>query len=466
MGAVQKVRDDTRKYKSRDDQEALDAFKQALCKHFTCDRGEPDLAPVRAVYRMVDKWLEQGKLPRLASDKDAACSEFRMWSPSPEEMKQWLMAGGVLTEEEASHTAAAMLSSSPLPAGIVEKLAKLPRVANGPFRSEQEMWYYIYNLGGGGSRQHNRAFAAWRIGEEPSQSDVQRIIKGIENYKKLPEGMQLPGPLGAKIEHAKLDAALQYLQKGRFANAAEKDAAAVTAATNLYALVYGDGSLYGATDNRQGSGSRYWGIGLGAAPDYDDEWAIYELRGVPDDLAQNLMAQGSREQVFGDGYEAWDAASRYVKDIVDWNDEKVDDASDIGRLHGVRVAKGIGIDALDSLVVAEAINLGLTAPQKAHATPEVIRASDKLRRGMGRALAAWEQHHPLHGGVGALTKSGGMDFALEALVGPGEAKASLAAWKKFTSRPEKLVNFLRSALERERRSFDSALAQAAVETAE
>lgn len=53
---------------------------------------------------------------------------------------------------------------------------------------------------------------------------------------------------------------------------------------------------------------------------YGDEnelnWELVELVNVPADIARKLVVQGSREQVYSDGYEATQAAIPYVGKIV------------------------------------------------------------------------------------------------------------------------------------------------------
>ena len=80
----------------------------------------------------------------------------------------------------------------------------------------------------------------------------------------------------------------------------------------LYARVTTDGYLlYAATDDEYTACDSYW-------PDYysdefaDDEVNTLGLTNVPDDLAADLCKQGTSEQVYSDGYEAWQAAAPYA----------------------------------------------------------------------------------------------------------------------------------------------------------
>jgi hypothetical protein len=82
----------------------------------------------------------------------------------------------------------------------------------------------------------------------------------------------------------------------------------------LYAFVIGDGSLYGAEPN--GDGADFW-IGHGGDIDDENMWGLYELKNIPLDLAEKLMKQGTNEQVFSDGYEAWEAARPYYEYTID-----------------------------------------------------------------------------------------------------------------------------------------------------
>ena len=83
---------------------------------------------------------------------------------------------------------------------------------------------------------------------------------------------------------------------------------------DLYARVTSDGYLlYAATADDYTGSDRYW-------PDYyaedfaDGDVDTLSLADVPADLAHDLCEQGGSGQVFGDGYEAWQAALAYAED--------------------------------------------------------------------------------------------------------------------------------------------------------
>jgi hypothetical protein len=123
---------------------------------------------------------------------------------------------------------------------------------------------------------------------------------------------------------------------GKQANRIRMTARFKAAGYKLYALVYGDGSLYGATTDRRGGDSRYW-KGSGATKP-GSTWVIYELANVPEDLAEKLIDQGTAAQFFRDGYSAWDAAKKYVKGWVEMDEDLLDNASDLS-IHGLRNVK-------------------------------------------------------------------------------------------------------------------------------
>jgi hypothetical protein len=82
------------------------------------------------------------------------------------------------------------------------------------------------------------------------------------------------------------------------------------AAIDLWAAVYGNGALHGATDNLSGGSPRFWGKVAS-----QDGFAVYKLARVPMDLAEKLIDHGTRAQAFPDGYKAWEAAKRFAKDV-------------------------------------------------------------------------------------------------------------------------------------------------------
>jgi len=85
----------------------------------------------------------------------------------------------------------------------------------------------------------------------------------------------------------------------------------------LYALVYGDGSLYGASDDPEAVDldSSFWGDIA-----REEDAAVYLMENVPMTEAGKFLDHGTSDQVFSDGYEAWDAAKPYVTDLLDASD--------------------------------------------------------------------------------------------------------------------------------------------------
>jgi len=49
---------------------------------------------------------------------------------------------------------------------------------------------------------------------------------------------------------------------------------------------------------------------------YEDGFALVELRDVPEDIAEALEKQGTSEQYYADGYEAARAAEPYVGETI------------------------------------------------------------------------------------------------------------------------------------------------------
>jgi len=78
----------------------------------------------------------------------------------------------------------------------------------------------------------------------------------------------------------------------------------------LWAAVYGDGVLAGATDDPTGGSPRFWGKTASR-----DGFAVYKLANVPLELAEKLIDHGTRAQQFADGYQAWNAAKRYASNV-------------------------------------------------------------------------------------------------------------------------------------------------------
>jgi hypothetical protein len=87
----------------------------------------------------------------------------------------------------------------------------------------------------------------------------------------------------------------------------------------LYALYIGDGALVGAAgedDLRYADSESFWPMEWRE----NDDWAIVELRGVPEALARELMAMGTSGQIHRDGYDAANDAARYQGDVLDYGD--------------------------------------------------------------------------------------------------------------------------------------------------
>lgn len=75
---------------------------------------------------------------------------------------------------------------------------------------------------------------------------------------------------------------------------------------DMFAAFFRDGYLYGATDDPRGAHSKYW-LSLNLDGEH---YQIHKLAKVPVELAEQLLKQGTSEQVFDDGY---DAASKAIK---------------------------------------------------------------------------------------------------------------------------------------------------------
>lgn len=67
--AVENIKADMAGYLKRDDPEALEALKKSICRRFTCSRqGRPDLLGARQTVVMIDKFLNEGKMPKYSSE--------------------------------------------------------------------------------------------------------------------------------------------------------------------------------------------------------------------------------------------------------------------------------------------------------------------------------------------------------------------------------------------------------------
>lgn len=81
LEALHKAEDAVRSHMEDSTPEALEALKKALKKHFT-----PDFPPAKAVVKMVDEFLANGKLPKLA----AIVAKFEMTASKQTEITELL----------------------------------------------------------------------------------------------------------------------------------------------------------------------------------------------------------------------------------------------------------------------------------------------------------------------------------------------------------------------------------------
>lgn len=78
----------------------------------------------------------------------------------------------------------------------------------------------------------------------------------------------------------------------------------------LYCMVIADGYLYGATTDNDGDDSGgYWMIGRGSELT-SESWCLYEVEVPPGIDPDPFMLQGTTDQFFDDGYQAWDEVLR------------------------------------------------------------------------------------------------------------------------------------------------------------
>ena len=96
------------------------------------------------------------------------------------------------------------------------------------------------------------------------------------------------------------------------------DARSSQRSVNLTAAYIGGGKpgdhdyLYGASDNDLATDENYWpNLRLAGEP-----FDLVELIDVPEALAHDLLAQGTSQQVFSDGYDAAFAAAPYAGEII------------------------------------------------------------------------------------------------------------------------------------------------------
>lgn len=87
-----------------------------------------------------------------------------------------------------------------------------------------------------------------------------------------------------------------------------------SAVPRLYAFYVGgtsEGYLAGASRDRDAAYPSYWDMSW-----RQEDFEIAELRNVPGDLAARLENMGTSDQDFRDGYEAGNAAERYLNDLA------------------------------------------------------------------------------------------------------------------------------------------------------
>lgn len=73
----------------------------------------------------------------------------------------------------------------------------------------------------------------------------------------------------------------------------------------LYACCIAGAYVIGATSDPAGLERDFWGIGR-------EDVGVLTLEGVPSELCHSLERQGTPEQVFEDGYAAFDACKPYI----------------------------------------------------------------------------------------------------------------------------------------------------------
>jgi hypothetical protein len=96
MGALDKVRTDTKKHHKRDDAEAMDALKASMARRFN------DFPPVRAVVRKIDAWLEKGRMPKYpVTKRKGGRTAARRITLSPAYGRDYKSKGAVIQDFEA-----------------------------------------------------------------------------------------------------------------------------------------------------------------------------------------------------------------------------------------------------------------------------------------------------------------------------------------------------------------------------
>lgn len=145
-----------------------------------------------------------------------------------------------------------------------------------------------------------------RAGWEPGKSDGAKTPKGESEGSDVPDGEGNSDKRAGDIPSSDGEGSDVPDGSGNMDKRAGRH--------NLYALVLGDGSLFGATDSSRGSSIRYWRVN-------EPDWAIYLLKGVPEEMATRFVDHGTSAQSFSDGYQAWQAALRFHPVLIDESDE-------------------------------------------------------------------------------------------------------------------------------------------------
>jgi len=90
---------------------------------------------------------------------------------------------------------------------------------------------------------------------------------------------------------------------------------------DLIVAIYGDHAVYGASDNERADSPRFWQQLLSDG----EPFALFHAHDVPEEIASDLIAQGTQEQAFHDGYTAFHAVQRYLRPIPFWVSHEYDE---------------------------------------------------------------------------------------------------------------------------------------------
>jgi len=169
------------------------------------------------------------------------------------------------------------------------------------------------------------------------------------------------------------------------------------------------------------------------------------------DVPEYLRDHGNPEAA-----EEWEAMNEKYKDVVK---DKAKKQADLTTPR-----------TLDKLVQFEAESSGYPDARDAHATREVKQAAEKFTRAVSKVLSLWIQKHPLAEGydVTDLMDENGAFLVWGNLEGAGYGIDD-GDWDRFFNDPKHelrdLGNFLERALSRQHQELQSALWDAAYETA-